>query len=68
MWSIFQLQDILGIDAKIRKDDPHKERINVPANPQHYWKYRMHLSLEDLLNANSFNDELAGYIKASGRE
>lgn len=68
MWSIFQLQDILGIDAKIRKDDPHKERINVPANPQHYWKYRMHLSLEDLLNANSFNEELAGYIKASGRE
>ena len=68
MWSIFQLQDILGIDAKIRKDDPHKERINVPANPQHCWKYRMHLSVEDLLNANSFNEELAGYIKASGRE
>ncbi|MEP7319005.1 MAG: 4-alpha-glucanotransferase, partial [Panacibacter sp.] len=67
MWSIFQLQDILGIDVKIRKDDPHKERINVPANPQHYWKYRMHLSLEDLLNSTAFNDDFGAYVKASGR-
>ena len=67
MWSIFQLQDILGIDTKIRQADPHKERINVPANPKHYWRYRMHLLLEDLLNAATFNQELAGYIKASGR-
>ncbi len=67
MWSIFQLQDILGSDTKIRKDDPHKERINVPANPQHYWRYRMHLTLEELLNAKAFNEDFASYVKASGR-
>ncbi len=67
MWSIFQLQDILGIDSKIRKPDPHTERINVPANPQHYWRYRMHLTLEKLLESTSFNQEFGGYIKASGR-
>ncbi|HRI20017.1 MAG TPA: 4-alpha-glucanotransferase, partial [Panacibacter sp.] len=67
MWSVFQLQDILGTDSKIRKADPHTERINVPANPQHYWKYRMHLTLENLLNANTFNEEFGGNIKASGR-
>ena len=60
MWSIFQLQDILGIDVKIRRPNPHEERINVPANPKHYWKYRMHLSLEDLANATEFNEKFAG--------
>jgi 4-alpha-glucanotransferase len=67
MWSIFQLQDILGCDRKIRRPNPHEERINVPANPKHYWKYRMHLNLEDLINANEFNEKFAADIKASGR-
>ena len=67
MWSIFQLQDILGCDRKIRRPNPHEERINVPANPKHYWKYRMHLNLEDLINANEFNEKFAGDVKASGR-
>jgi 4-alpha-glucanotransferase len=67
MWSIFQLQDILGIDEKLRRQNPADERINVPADPKHYWCYRMHLSLETLLAAEEFNKEFAGYIKASGR-
>ncbi|QEC70310.1 4-alpha-glucanotransferase [Panacibacter ginsenosidivorans] len=67
MWSIFQLQDILGSDRKIRRPNPHDERINVPANPKHYWRYRMHLTLEDLIKANEFNTEFAANIKASGR-
>ncbi|MEP6683902.1 MAG: 4-alpha-glucanotransferase [Parafilimonas sp.] len=67
MWSIFQLQDILGISKELRRDNPHEERINVPAIPKYYWKYRMHLFLEDLLNADEFNSELHGNIQACGR-
>jgi 4-alpha-glucanotransferase len=67
MWSIFQLQDILGMDVKIRRPNPHEERINVPANPKHYWKYKMHLNLEDLINSTEFNEKFAGLVKASGR-
>lgn len=67
MWSIFQIQDLLGIDGELRRQLPEEERINVPANPQHYWRYRMHLSLEQLLNENDFNEELRGYVKSSGR-
>ena len=67
MWAIFQLQDYLGVDAAIRRNNPHDERINVPANPKHYWRYRMHLSLEDLLKADHFNQEWYNAIKASGR-
>jgi len=67
MWSIFQLQDYLGVDAKLRRQDPHAERINEPANPKHYWRYRMHLNLETLIAAKSFNEDWAIAIKESGR-
>jgi len=67
MWSIFQLQDYLGVDAKLRREDPNAERINEPSNPNHYWRYRMHLSLETLMAAKSFNEEWAIAIKESGR-
>ena len=67
MWSIFQLQDYLGVDAKLRREDPQAERINEPANPKHYWRYRMHLSLETLIAAKSFNEDWAMAIKESGR-
>ncbi len=67
MWAIFQLQDYLGVDESIRRNDPNEERINVPANPKHYWRYRMHLTLEDLIKSNSFNNEWSSAIKSSGR-
>lgn len=67
MWSIFQLQDILGMSEKLRRQNPHEERINVPADPNNQWKYRMHLQLEDLINESEFNDELRDYIESSGR-
>lgn len=67
MWAIFQLQDFMGIDESIRRADPNEERINVPANPKNYWRYRMHLSLEQLLEAKQFNQEWFHLIQASGR-
>ena len=67
MWSIFQLQDLFGMSEILRRDNPNDERINVPANPKHYWRYRMHLNLEDLLQADGFNEELRGCIQESGR-
>ncbi|HRH61511.1 MAG TPA: 4-alpha-glucanotransferase, partial [Chitinophagaceae bacterium] len=67
MWSIFQLQDILSFDNTVRRENPHEERINVPANPKHYWRYRMHLTLEDLLKADNYNLELLGYMQSCGR-
>jgi 4-alpha-glucanotransferase len=67
MWSIFQLQDLLGSDENLRRPNPHDERINQPAIPRYYWQYRMHLYLEDLIAANSFNNELRQSIVNSGR-
>jgi len=67
MWSVFQLQDFLGMDVTMRRENPNDERINIPANPQHYWRYRMQMTLEQLLEATNFNDELAQSIQKSGR-
>jgi 4-alpha-glucanotransferase len=54
MWSIFQLQDLLGMSESVRRIDPREERINDPANPKHYWQYRLHLNLEDLIEHKEF--------------
>ncbi len=67
MWSVFLLQDLMGIDGKIRRKNPAEERINVPAIPRYYWRYRMHITLEQLLKENDFNNELISYIHSSGR-
>jgi 4-alpha-glucanotransferase len=67
MWAIFQLQDFLGVDATIRRNNPKEEQINVPANPKHYWRYRMHITLENLLEQDEFNKEWKKTIQSSGR-
>ena len=67
MWAVFPLQDLLGMDGRIRREDPRSERINVPGDPFHYWRYRMHLNLEDLLKQEDFNILLSGLLAETGR-
>lgn len=67
MWSIFQLQDLLGMSEELRRKNPYEERINVPANACHYWRYRMHLTLEQLLKEKEFNQQLRELMHNSGR-
>lgn len=67
MLTILPLQDWLSINGAIRYADPEAERINVPANPTHYWRYRMHLTLEDLLASDEFNKDVEYLIKANYR-
>jgi 4-alpha-glucanotransferase len=67
MWAIFQIQDLFSINPDIRRENPHDERINVPSNSKNSWRYRMHINVEDLLNADAFNKELKNYIVQAGR-
>ncbi len=67
MLCILPLQDWLAMDGDLRREKPDEERINVPANSRHYWKYRMHLTLEELAEANEFNSKLSKMIADSGR-
>lgn len=68
MWAIFPLQDLLGMDQEIRLQHAPSERINQPGNPNHYWRYRMHISLENLCRQHEFNQMLCGMIEVSGRK
>ena len=67
MWAILPIQDLLAMDGELRRENPLDEQINVPANPTHYWRYRLHLSMEELLAAKDFNRSLSGMVAASGR-
>ncbi|MCK9207453.1 MAG: 4-alpha-glucanotransferase [Salinivirgaceae bacterium] len=67
MWAIFPIQDLLAMDADLRSQGTHGERINEPANPRHYWKYRLHLSFEELLKAKDFNQLIKNLVTESGR-
>ena len=67
MLCLLSLQDWLAIDEKLRLPDQNAERINIPANPRHYWRYRMHLTIERLLDADDLNDEIQQLIVSSGR-
>lgn len=61
------MQDWLSTDGQLRRRDPNDEIINVPANPRHYWRYRMHMNVEDLLNQDAFNNSIARQIEESDR-
>jgi 4-alpha-glucanotransferase len=62
LFCIFSLQDWLSIDARLRHPDVAAERINVPSDPHNYWNYRMHLTLEQLLQADEFNADIRRMI------
>ena len=67
MWAVFPIQDILGIDENLRYQDPTDERINVPAEENHYWRYRCHISTDQLLAASGLNAQLKEMLRISGR-
>lgn len=63
IFAILPLQDWLAMDGDLRAEDPHSERINVPAIARYYWRYRMHIDIEQLLNEDRFNNELREMLK-----
>ena len=67
MWAIFPIQDLLAMDGNLRRVFPKDEHINRPEIIPHYWKYRLHLNVEDLVSHDEFNDHLEQLVVASGR-
>ena len=68
MLCVVSLQDWLAIDERLRLPDPNAERINIPANPHHYWRYRMHLNIEDMAADEQFTSEIKSMITDAGRK
>lgn len=64
---ILTWQDWTSIDETLRNPDIEIERINIPANPRHYWRWRMHITMEELMARSSFNEQIRKMISESGR-
>ena len=67
MLCILGIQDWMSMDELLRLADADAERINIPANPKHYWRYRMHVSIEQLMKNEDFNKNITELIVRSGR-
>lgn len=67
MLCIVQLQDWLATDERIRQSDPTGERVNVPANPFHYWRYRMPMTIESLKADRDFVNSIKDIVGETGR-
>ena len=67
MLCILSIQDWLATDEALRLPDADAERINIPANPKHYWRYRMHLNIENLAADKRFVQSITEMISQSGR-
>ena len=67
MLCILSVQDWLAMDERLRLPDADAERINIPANPKHYWRYRMHLNIEDLIADGKFIDDISTLVGQAGR-
>lgn len=69
MLAIFPIQDLMGISGDLSAIDPREQKINEPSNPTHYWRFRLHISSEDLLNKyTDFDSQLKNLIQTSGRK
>lgn len=67
MLAIFPIQDLIGMDGHLRNPYAGSEQINNPANPDHYWKFRFHMPVEQLLTQDGFNEMLRAMLKVHGR-
>ena len=68
MLCVLSIQDWLATDEQLRLANPDAERINIPANPHHYWRYRMHINIEDLMANEDFKASVSELITQSGRK
>ena len=67
MLCLIALQDWFAISPSLRSKHPEEEQINVPANPNQYWRYRMHITLDELLQSSDFNEKVRALISMSCR-
>ncbi|MCR4565441.1 MAG: 4-alpha-glucanotransferase, partial [Bacteroidales bacterium] len=68
MLCILPLQDWLAVSERLRNPDVKAERINDPANPKHYWRYRMHIPIEKMAADTDFCQTVRELVLHSGRK
>ncbi|KAJ9547973.1 hypothetical protein OSB04_020516, partial [Centaurea solstitialis] len=67
MWAIFPLQDLLALKEEYTTRPATEETINDPTNPKHYWRFRVHVTMETLLKDTELTTSIKGLVSASAR-
>jgi 4-alpha-glucanotransferase len=67
MLAIFALQDLMALSPALASRPAEEETINDPTNPEHYWRYRMHVTLETLIRDDVLSQQLQEMVAGSGR-
>lgn len=67
MLCVLSIQDWMAMDEGLRLPDANAERVNIPAIAQYYWRYRMHINIEDLMANDSFTQNIKDLVTESGR-
>ncbi len=65
---IIPMQDWMSIEEGVRNRFTDSERINNPYIRGWVWKYRLHISLEQLLEADGLNSKIRKLIESNGRQ
>lgn len=67
MLCLLSIQDLLAMDTMLRAKDVRAERINEPYDCYNQWKYRMNVTIEQLMEARQFNQKLLTMVQRSRR-
>jgi 4-alpha-glucanotransferase len=73
MIATFQWQEWIALSESLKKKSPHHERVNIPDRFPHYWRYRMHMYVEDMLDeagnrhVKEWNSQIRQMIRKSRR-
>ncbi|XP_057505875.1 4-alpha-glucanotransferase DPE2 [Actinidia eriantha] len=67
MWAIFPLQDLLALKEEYTTRPAAEETINDPTNPKHYWRFRVHVTLESLMKDKELQTTIKDLVRGSGR-
>ena len=66
--AIFPAQDLLALAEEYAATRPaEEETINDPTNNRHYWRFRLHVRLEDLASDSEWLAEIRQLVDEAGR-
>ena len=66
-WAIFPIQDLMALSPVYSRRKATEEIINDPTVSKHYWRYRVHVNVEEMVADGAFTQLVKGMLNDSGR-
>lgn len=67
LWSVFLIQDLFCMESSTANPNTEDDIINRPEIARFYWRYRMHLSVEQLQKEEQLNGKIKNLLQLSNR-